>query len=212
MPTIKNLVESLIEIEGNLKGLEGVELGHYIKKQEAKYADLSLDYKVLRKQELIIPNFLKEIQRKRIKDYKRPINLMSFGGLERMVLDFACTVHEVDLEMFISHSRKREIIDLKQQLQTIYYIYFNKGFSLIGTMFNVDHSTVIHSVKAHEDKIVSDRIYKDMYSRIVQFTKEILDQNIIKIDSDISLESAVKVRVAKKAINKQRKNKQQEVR
>ena len=79
-------------------------------------------------------------------------------------------------------------------------------------MFNVDHSTVIHSVKAHEDKIVSDRIYKDMYSRIVQFTKEILDQNVIKIDSDISLESAVKVRVAKKAINKQRKNKQQEVR
>lgn len=177
MPQIKDIIIELIEIDGRLKGLKGQRLSQYVRKEEKRYADCSRQYRVVRKKEITFPEYYEEMRKRKIPT-KDPINLESYEERLRKVFNIGCAVHKIDVRTAVNHSRLREIIDFKQQFTSIMYVYFKKGVSDIGHLLDVDHSTAIHSLTAHENKLISDRFYKEKY---VEYVKRV-DSEVTKLD------------------------------
>ena len=187
MPQIKDIVLELIEIDGRLKGLRGQKLFQYINKEEKRYADCSRQYRIVRKKEITFPEYYEEIRKKRI-PIKDPINIYGYEDRIKKAFIIGCDIHKIDLKTAINHSRLREIIDFKQQFTSIMYVYFKKGVSDIGHLLNVDHSTAIHSLTAHESKISSDKFYKAKYIEYLKrINKEIMSLDEVFQDKQIVL-------------------------
>ena len=82
-----------------------------------------------------------------------------------------CEFHGVDFNEFKMHSRKMNIIRAKHQA-----IYLLREFTpwplhRIGSLFDLDHSTVIHALKSVKDQCDTD-LY---YAREVQMLTEIIN-------------------------------------
>jgi len=65
----------------------------------------------------------------------------------------AAEIHGMDPEIVRMPTRKYDVIKVRQELYYRAKNELNLGYSLIGRMMNVSHSTVMHGIKQHEKKL-----------------------------------------------------------
>lgn len=100
-----------------------------------------------------------------------------------------CNVNEVDFEQLTKRFtyRKREFVECRQM-----YFYFKKRMSnlsleKIGSFFNKDHATVLHSVKSVNNLIDTDANYRARVNKIkTRIKNSIIESSFSKTDEIIN--------------------------
>ena len=96
----------------------------------------------------------------------------------------ACSVSNISLEELESRSRKRYIVDARRMVFSMAKDYLNMKILHIADKFNMNHASVIHHLKKHDDLIIYDIYYKDRFNKLVELYK----QNISFINADELIE------------------------
>lgn len=60
-------------------------------------------------------------------------------------------------------SRKRKIVDLRRMIFSYVFSNFNTTKTRIATIFNQDHSTIVHSISQHNNYYLTDKMYQNEY-------------------------------------------------
>ena len=92
----------------------------------------------------------------------------------------ACSITNITLNELESRSRLRYIVDARRMVFSIAKDYLNMKLTHIAQRFNMNHASVIHHLKKHDDLIVYDIYYKDRFNKLVELYK----QNISFINAD----------------------------
>lgn len=77
-----------------------------------------------------------------------------------LIIDAICQYKGVDEQTLKTKLRKRPNPECRFLIFYFLRAYTLGSFNAIGTMFNRDHTSVIHGVKAVEDLMFSDRSFK----------------------------------------------------
>lgn len=100
---------------------------------------------------------------------KRPSMVITYNVLktiDKQIIDCACTVHGIGILDFCGNTRKEEFVDCRRQVMYFMRRELHYTYEKIGTIFRKDHSTVIHSVKQHENFMHSSKHYAKIYSKV----------------------------------------------
>lgn len=65
-----------------------------------------------------------------------------------------------------NYKRKRDFVQSRQLFVTMMCKYTKRTLSCIGGIIGKDHATVLHSQKAVQNMIDTDKRFKDLYDRI----------------------------------------------
>jgi hypothetical protein len=90
---------------------------------------------------------------------------------ELHLVQIICEVHLIEFNNVFSKTRKTEYIDARTQLSAFLYTYLQYRYTRIANIFGKDHSTIIHSVKKHEDLLETDKIYTQKFTSFVELVK-----------------------------------------
>lgn len=83
------------------------------------------------------------------------------------ILEITATELNVSKEKIISKTRKVEIIYVRQLVCYLARLYTIESLHTIGKTLNVDHSTVIHSIKVVENNIrMKDLRFTNMLAKV----------------------------------------------
>lgn len=96
----------------------------------------------------------------------------------------ACSITNITLNELESRSRLRYIVDARRMVFSIAKDYLNMKLTHIAKRFNMNHASVIHHLKKHDDLIIYDIYYKDRFNKLVELYK----QNISFINADELIE------------------------
>ena len=96
----------------------------------------------------------------------------------------ACCITNITLKELESRSRLRYIVDARRMVFSIAKDYLNMKLTHIAKRFNMNHASVIHHLKKHDDLIIYDIYYKDRFNKLVELYK----QNISFINADELIE------------------------
>jgi len=96
----------------------------------------------------------------------------------------ACSITNITLKELESRSRLRYIVDARRMVFSIAKDYLNMKLTHIAQRFNMNHASVIHHLKKHDDLIIYDIYYKDRFNKLVELYK----QNISFINADELIE------------------------
>jgi len=81
-------------------------------------------------------------------------NIMSYNAmLAEFVKTMVCSFYQIDTKVLNSNNRKREVVKCRQTV--MYILKKNSGMSLstIGRLFNKNHATVLHAIRAINDEM-----------------------------------------------------------
>lgn len=87
---------------------------------------------------------------------------------EDKIMKSVCKNTGVSLDLLKSRSRKSYIVGPRQIAIYLLRKTTSKTLVEIGTIFGMDHSTIIYSIRKSEDLLQTDKAFKVMYEIIVQ--------------------------------------------
>lgn len=79
--------------------------------------------------------------------------------------------HKVDVADLFTRTRKREVVDARMQLVSIYYIYFRHTYCYVARLIDRDHSSIIHNVRENENCMDTNVRYKIKFHNIINKAK-----------------------------------------
>lgn len=82
--------------------------------------------------------------------------------------------HKVDVADIFTRTRKREVVDARMQLNSIYYIYFKYTYCYIGRTVDRDHSSIIHNIRENENCMDTNLRYKIKFHNIINKAKHMI--------------------------------------
>ncbi len=68
-------------------------------------------------------------------------------------------VYDVSRSIVFGPTRKKEYIEMRMMMYTLMYEEFEYTKSKIGRIFNRDHSSVIHLLQQHKNRLATDKKY-----------------------------------------------------
>lgn len=93
-----------------------------------------------------------------------------------------CDYYGIELDVLLSRTRKRQIIEKRQMFHYLCRIFTNKSLSCIGLYYKdvintfYDHATVRHSCKTIEDLMEVDKVLRLDY---MSLSESIKSENIV---------------------------------
>lgn len=130
------------------------------------------------------------------KDKKVFLNVPEPNEDELTVLITIAAQCKVEIADILSRSRKDEVVDARRIYIVILYVYFNYKLVKTGLRVDRDHTTIIHSVAAHDDLVSTNNGYREKFRKVLQalyeVMPEILDQgtenNVFEFNKKLSKE------------------------
>jgi len=132
---------------------------------------------------LLIPSENQHCARRRIDNLIRVVNesqipelnWKSINGeveslnekLTNEIMSVVCSITQMDWSELKSKCRKREINDVRQTAMWMIRKGTSMSFYDVGKVFNRHHSTVLHAVKAVENMIETDNMYRGHVEQIL---------------------------------------------
>jgi hypothetical protein len=80
--------------------------------------------------------------------------------------EYACKVFNCTVDEMRSRTRIREAVSARQVCMAVMRNYTILSYAMIGSHFNLDHSTAIHSIKTVKNLYATDRIFRSQVDRI----------------------------------------------
>ena len=74
---------------------------------------------------------------------------------------FNCTVDEMR-----SRTRKREVVNARQVCMSVMRDFTILSYAMIGSYFNLDHSTAIHAIKTVKNLYDTDKIFRSQVDSV----------------------------------------------
>ena len=108
------------------------------------------------------------------KDKKIFLNVIEPSDEELTVLITIANKCKVEIADILSRSRKNEVVDARRIYTIILYVYFNYKLVQTGLRVDRDHTTIIHSVAAHDDLLSTNNGYRDKFRQVLQELYEIM--------------------------------------
>lgn len=169
MITLKQYTETILESVSktlNLNSLQREAISKQVRKYSGyrEYRDTYLGNKKYKKPQ-------------RLKRQSTPIDLYKLDELQRRTIEIALKINKIDVVKFCQNTNKREHVDCRRQLLYIFRYYQGYTLELAASVFNKDHSTVIHALRKHHDFMAIDRFYSRSFNQLVE---ELKSNNIIK--------------------------------
>jgi hypothetical protein len=93
--------------------------------------------------------------------------------IKQTVLDF----YNADASVFKTKSRKKEIINVKHISLYMCYKHLSMTLELIGTMFDVNHATVLHAVNKITDWAQTDKKLDDDINKLHDMIRSKLNED-----------------------------------
>lgn len=95
------------------------------------------------------------------------------------IVNIVCDLYNIYPKKIFQDTRKRELTKCRQISMYIARKLTDLSLSEIGAYFNKDHATVVHSVKAVQKEIDTNRVFKSELSLLLSRTKKaIYDKNL----------------------------------
>jgi hypothetical protein len=92
-----------------------------------------------------------------------------------------CGVHINDI---LGRSRRIDFVDARRMYIIILYVYFNYKLTQIALRVNRDHSTIIHSLTAHDDLMKTNIAYKEKFKKVLKDVHKAMPQVLVE-DSNL---------------------------
>lgn len=168
MQTVRNLIEYVTK-----KNLE------FLRKQNCLKEDSSfLEEKVIRKimdDKNVRPYKRKILEPVKKKPTPKPVEV-NLSLQELQLCQIICEVHSVNFNMLFSRSRRMDLVDARRQLTTFLYTYLCYTYSHTGRLFGKDHSTIIHSLRSHEDLLETNNLYASRFLKFLEQAKQVMPE------------------------------------
>jgi len=87
------------------------------------------------------------------------------------VKNVVCYVSKISKNELLSKSRERYIVDNRRMCFALCRDVLELGWSKIAKEFNLNHASIIHHYKKHQDFISIDEYYKNKYNDILEVFK-----------------------------------------
>ena len=87
------------------------------------------------------------------------------------IVSTSCLVNNIDVNQFYTKTRERHLIDVRRMTYAICRDILNLPYKRIGKFFNVDHATIIHHYKVHNNLTQVDKLYYERYLSILELVK-----------------------------------------
>jgi hypothetical protein len=144
------------------------------------------------------------------KDKKIFLNVIEPSDEELTVLITIANKCKVEIADILSRSRKNEVVDARRIYTIILYVYFNYKLVQTGLRIDRDHTTIIHSVAAHDDLLSTNNGYRDKFRQVLQELYEIMpdiltqgyESNLFEFNKKLNKEKWEKLLEYQKSIAK----------
>ena len=87
------------------------------------------------------------------------------------VKNVVCYVSKISKNELLSKSRERYIVDNRRMCFALCRDVLELGWSKIAKEFNLNHASIIHHYKKHQDFLSIDEYYKNKYNDILEVFK-----------------------------------------
>tara|TARA_R100001163_G_C5016776_1_gene160835 strand:- start:329 stop:751 length:423 start_codon:yes stop_codon:yes gene_type:complete len=87
------------------------------------------------------------------------------------IVNTSCLVNNIEIEQFYTKNRERHLIDVRRMTYAICRDILNLPYKRIGNFFNVDHATIIHHYRVHNNLTQVDKLYYEKYLSILELVK-----------------------------------------
>ena len=91
------------------------------------------------------------------------------------VKNVVCYVSKISRKQLLSKSRERYIVDNRRIAFVICKDILELGWTKIAREFNLNHASIIHHYKKHQDLMAYDEYYKNKYNDILEVFKLQID-------------------------------------
>ena len=91
------------------------------------------------------------------------------------VKNVVCYVSKISRKQLQSKSRERYIVDNRRMAFVICRDILELGWSKIAREFNLNHASIMHHYKKHQDLMAYDEYYKNKYNDILEVFKLQID-------------------------------------
>ena len=91
------------------------------------------------------------------------------------VKNVVCYVSKISRKQLLSKSRERYIVDNRRMAFVICRDILELGWSKIAREFNLNHASIMHHYKKHQDLMSYDEYYKNKYNDILEVFKLQID-------------------------------------
>lgn len=91
------------------------------------------------------------------------------------VKNVVCYVSKISRKQLLSKSRERYIVDNRRMAFVICRDILELGWTKIAREFNLNHASIMHHYKKHQDLMAYDEYYKNKYNDILEVFKLQID-------------------------------------
>ena len=92
-------------------------------------------------------------------------------------INLVCKTYGIEKHIALGNRRIRELVECRAMISYILRKKINMTYQDIGTITNRDHSTVMHHITVHENKIATEKEYQKHYSNVINQ----LEMNLINL-------------------------------
>lgn len=84
------------------------------------------------------------------------------------ILDIISKESGIGISQIISKSRKREIVNVRYIFCSIMKNNYNYSLVHIGELIGRDHTTIIHAIKQHRNRVQNEELYRGLTTNIYE--------------------------------------------
>tara|TARA_R100000700_G_C3092659_1_gene93319 strand:+ start:118 stop:549 length:432 start_codon:yes stop_codon:yes gene_type:complete len=132
-------------------------------------------------------------------------DLMEINSRIEKCVEAVCLVSNISKKEFYNKSRTRNLIDSRRMVYAFCKESLNLGYSKTAKFFNVNHATIIHHYKCHNELIQYDVFYKDKFEGFVELVRA--DIGFFDIKNIIKEVKSIKEKHLAKAYNEENSSK-----
>ena len=114
----------------------------------------------------------------------KAVDLMEINSRVTKCVEAACLVSNISRKEFYSKSRTRHLIDARRMVYAFCKDTLNLGYSKTAKFFKMNHATIIHHYKCHNELMQYDVFYRDRFEGFEELVRADIGffdiKNIIK--------------------------------
>lgn len=96
------------------------------------------------------------------------------------IVEFVCLVTQVNKNDLLGRKRNRVLIDAKRMCYSAIREIYNYPLTSIGGFFRMDHTSVIHHLKAHKNLLEWDSSYSEKYNNLLTVIQS--QESFVEVD------------------------------
>ena len=121
------------------------------------------------------------------------------------IVEFVCLVTKINKNQLLGRKRDRMLIDAKRMSYAAIKEIYDYPLTVIGGFFRMDHTSVLHHLKAHKNLLEWDSSYSEKYNNLLDVIQS--QDSFVEVDRVIreieimKNEIALKQLLIKKKVN-----------